>query len=157
MNHSVFFRPTLLVGAPVAALATMIVLLTASSGWAQDLPNACPVDGCTVTIIDVAKDSEELLLTFDANFAPSVAKNHIHVWWGDLYTVEQVSNNAETVHGVVQGDWHPTEAYPVYVTQSGASTSLREGSTALCVSAADRNHDILDVSAFHCVDVSGHF
>ena len=122
---------------------------------AQDsLPNACPVDGCQVKIIGVKKAGSELELTLEANFMPSMSKNHVHVWWGDNFKVEQVTNNAETVYHVKQGEWHPTDEYPTYITTSAASTTVRGNAKTLCVSPADRNHDILDVKVFHCVDVS---
>lgn len=133
------------------------LLLTGSAALAQDqMPNACPVDGCVVKIAEVSKTGEELAVTFDANFMPDMSKNHLHVWWGEIYTVEQVSNNAEPTYGVKQGDWHPTDEYPAYTTQSAASVSVRSGAKTLCVSAADRNHDILDAKVYHCVDVSDH-
>jgi hypothetical protein len=137
-------------GASVAAIASVCAV-------AQDkLPNACPVDGCGVKIIGVSKAGDELALTFEANFTPDVSKNHIHVWWGESYTVEQVSNNAEPTYGVKQGDWHPTDDYPAYTTQSAASVSVRNGAHTLCVTAADRNHDILDSKAYECVDVGSY-
>jgi hypothetical protein len=136
------------------------VLLVASASIAakaqESLPNACPVDGCTVQIQDVSKAGEELEVTLEANFTPDVSNNHFHVWWGELYTVQQVSNNAEPAYGVKQGDWHPSADYPTYKTQSAASVSVREGARTLCVSAADRNHDILDPNVYHCVDVGDH-
>ena len=89
-----------------------------------------------------------------ANFTPDMSKNHIHVWWGENYTVKQVSNNAEPVYKVKQGEWHPMADYPVYVTQSSASTKVHGNAKALCVSPADRNHDILEVKIFKCMDVS---
>lgn len=120
-------------------------------------PNACPVDGCEVTIVGIQKAGDELELAYEANFSPDVSKNHIHAWWGEIYTVEQVSRNAETVHGVDQGRWHRHDDYPTYVTTEAASTAVREGATTICVSPADRDHNILDVSLYHCVDVSGYF
>lgn len=130
----------------------LIIAASAQQAAAQDA-NACPVDGCEVRIVAVEPSGTELQVTFEGNFTPDISKNHLHVWWGDKFTVEQVSNNAETVHHVKQGDWHPTDAYPTYVTESAASTSVRDGTTTLCVSAGDRNHDILDVAVFECVDV----
>ncbi len=118
------------------------------------LPNACPVDGCVVEVVEVSPSGEELSVTFKSNFTPDVSKNHFHVWWGEKYTVAQVSRNAETVHGVTQGRWHRHDDYPVYVTKGAASTGVREDAVTLCVSAADRNHNILDVKIFDCVDVS---
>ncbi|MEM9222982.1 MAG: hypothetical protein AAGB11_11335 [Pseudomonadota bacterium] len=129
----------------------------ALSPWpanADELPNACPVDGCEITITDVQKDGDELRLTLEANFGPDVSKNHIHVWWGDLYSVEQAGRSAETVHGVEQGVWHRHDDYPTYVTTEGASTSVREGTTRLCAAAADRDHNIIETELHHCVDVS---
>ena len=34
------------------------------------LPNACPVDGCSATIIGVERSGDELQLTLKANFSP---------------------------------------------------------------------------------------
>src|SRR5262249_41954496 len=121
---------------------------------AADMPNACPVDGCMVEIIDVKRVGDELQLTLKANFTPDISKNHIHVWWGENFTVKQVSNNAEPVYKVKQGEWHPMADYPVYITQSAASLKVRGNAKTICVSPADRNHDILDVKVFQCVDVS---
>ena len=116
--------------------------------------NACPVDGCMVEILSASADGDELAIEFGGNFMPDMSKNHIHVWWGENFTVQQVSNDAETVHGVTQGDWHPTADYPNYVTTGAASVSARETATSVCVSAADRNHDILDVNLVTCRSVA---
>ena len=121
---------------------------------ADDPPNACPVDGCSVTIESVAKAGDELELTFTSNFTPDVSKNHFHVWWGKKFTIEQAGRGAKPVYGVTKGEWHRHDDYPNYVTQGAASTSVREGTTELCVSAADRDHNIIDIKAFDCVDVS---
>jgi hypothetical protein len=140
-----------------AGIGVLLVALASVAAMAQEgLPNACPVDGCVVTIVDVSNASDELRVTLEANFTPDVSKNHFHVWWGELYTVEQVSNDAEPSYGVKQGDWHPTADFPTYITQSAASVSARNGAHTLCVSPADRNHDILDPKVYNCVDVGEH-
>ena len=54
---------------------------------AESMPNACPVDGCVVTIVDIKPSGEELEVTFESNFGPDVSKNHFHVWWGENFTV----------------------------------------------------------------------
>lgn len=128
-----------------------------SAVLADEMPNACPIDGCEVSIVGVKKAGDELELDYEANFSPDVSKNHIHAWWGEQYAVEQVGRSAEPVHGVTQGRWHRHDDYPTYVTTEAASTSVRDGATTICVSPADRDHNILDVSIFHCVDVSGYF
>lgn len=114
--------------------------------------NACPSDGCEVRIANVTAIGDELGVTFDANFLPDVSRNHIHIYW-DTYTADQVSSDAES-RGVAQGDWHPTDAYPNYTTESAVSLANRGDSTTLCVTAADRDHAVLDSSIVHCVDVS---
>jgi hypothetical protein len=142
-------------GAAAAALG-LLAAFGAGGSLAQGTPpNACPVDGCEVRIVDVKKSGNELALTLQANFTPDMSKNHIHVWWGDNFTVKQVSNNAETAYGVKQGDWHPTDEYPSYVTQGPVSLGVRGESKTICVSAGDRNHDIIDVTKYQCVDISG--
>ena len=138
----------------ITALALSVAFAWNNTSLAQDAGNACPVDGCKVTIVSAEKDGDEVKVVFDANFTPDMSKNHLHVWWGENYDVKQVSNNAETEHKVKQGDWHPTDIYPDYTTQSAVSGATRGDATSLCVSAADRNHDILDPAEFHCVSVA---
>jgi len=121
---------------------------------AAQMPNACPIDGCVVEIVAIAKAGEELELTFEANFRPDVTKNHFHVWWGEVYTVEQVGRNAKSTYGVEQGRWHRHDDYPKYVTKNAASASMRNGTSTLCVTAADRGHNVLDASLYQCVDAS---
>jgi len=137
-----------------AFLAAMTAGITAFA--ADDPPNACPVDGCAVTIAGVTKAGEEIELTFSSNFTPDVSKNHFHVWWGKKFTIEQAGRGAKPVYGVTKGEWHRHDDYPKYVTQGAASRSVRDGTTELCVSAADRDHNIIDIKAYHCVDVSDH-
>lgn len=138
----------------LATLCAAAMTIGAGAAPAADMPNACPVDGCSVKIIAVKRVGDELQLTLEANYSPDMSKNHIHVWWGDNYTVQQVSNDAETVHHVKQGEWHPMADYPSYITQSSASMKVRGNSKTICVSPADRNHDIIDVKVFQCVDIS---
>lgn len=141
-------------GALAVVGALPFAFIAGLAGAADAPPNACPVDGCEVKIVAVQKEGDELRLTFEANYTPDMSRNHIHVWWGDNFKVEQVSNNAEPVHHVKQGEWHPTADYPNYVTQSAVSTKLRGTAKTICVSAGDRNHDIIDVTKFTCLDVS---
>lgn len=124
----------------------------ASSESEVPVANACPADGCVVEIADVAAEGEELAVTFDANFLPDISKNHIHIYW-DTFTADQVSSDAET-RNVAQGDWHPTGDYPDHVTESGASVANRGDSTTLCVTAANRDHEVIDSAIVHCRDVS---
>lgn len=115
--------------------------------------NACPPDGCTVTITDVANsDSGELVLTFDANYSPDIAGNHFHVYW-DTFEADQVSSDAAD-RGVTQGDWHPTDEYPDYTTTEATSVTQRGDSETLCVTAGDRDHAVIDASSVACTDVS---
>jgi hypothetical protein len=125
---------------------------TASADGAAAEPNACPVDGCTVEITDAQRDGDELRLTWNANYGPDFSKNHIHVYW-DTYTSDQVSNDAAE-RGVTQGEWVPTGDYPEFVTEGAVSTSVRSDSTTVCVTAGDRDHNVIDSSIFDCRDVS---
>lgn len=113
--------------------------------------NACPADGCTITILDVANSGDELEVTWEANFLPDVSRNHIHIYW-DTFQAAEVSSDAEA-NGFTQGDWSPTDSYPTYVTESGSSVVNRGDSTTLCVTAADRDHAVLDATAVDCRDV----
>src|SRR3546814_16894967 len=58
------------------------------------------------------------------SFARGISRNHFHVWWGENYTVEQVSNNAEPPYGVKQGDWPLTDEFPVYHPQTEDSGAV---------------------------------
>lgn len=148
----------------LTALAAAMVLVLAACGGDDTsadtggdsnegpVSNACPSDGCEIRIAEVTTVGDELGVTFDANFLPDVSRNHIHIYW-DTYTADQVSSDAES-RGVTQGDWHPTDAYPNYTTESAVSMANRGDSTTLCVTAADRDHAVLDSSIVHCVDVS---
>jgi hypothetical protein len=114
--------------------------------------NACPVDGCAITILDAQRVGKEIRLKWKANYAPDFSKNHIHVYW-DIYTADQVSNDAAD-RGVKQGEWVPTGDYPVYITSGAVSTAKRKGSTKICVTAGDRDHNVIDASIVNCRDVS---
>ena len=150
-------RSTVVPAMTVLAWSLAAMLLGAPLATADDsMPNACPVDGCEVKIASVKPSGEELELTFDSNFTPDVSKNHFHVWWGEKFTVQQSGRGAKPVYGVEKGAWHRHDDYPTYVTQGAASTSVRDGAMTLCVSAADRDHNILDIEVYHCVDVSDH-
>ncbi len=114
--------------------------------------NACPPEGCRITIVDVTREGDELAITWEANFRPDISKNHVHVYW-DTYTAAQVSDDA-VARGVEQGEWNPTDAYPTYITQSEASVANRGESTTICVTAGDRAHIVIDPTLFDCRDVS---
>jgi hypothetical protein len=114
--------------------------------------NACPVEGCKVAITDAQAEGQEIRLTWEANYRPDFSKNHIHVYW-DIYTADQVSNDA-AARGVTQGEWVPTGDYPEFVTEGAVSTSARGSSTTVCVTAGDRDHNVIDSSLVDCRDVS---
>ena len=133
-----------------AASTGFAALLPLATAVAAEMPNACPVDGCEVTIASIRPAGDELEMTFKANFTPDVAKNHLHVWWGEKYAVRQVGRNARSEFGVAQGKWHRHDDYPVYVTTGAASVKARDGATTLCVTAADRGHNVLDPELYDC-------
>ncbi len=114
--------------------------------------NACPNDGCAISITDVVSEGDELTVTWDPNFAPDLDRNHIHIFW-DLFTAEQVSSDAAE-RGVEQGEWVPTEDDPAYTTEGAVSTSVRGESTTLCVTAGDGDHAVIDTTKVDCRDVS---
>lgn len=119
---------------------------------AAPVANACPADGCKITIADATREGNEIAVTWEANFVPDVSRNHIHVYW-DIYTADQVSSDAES-RGVTQGEWVPTDAVPVYVTEGAVSVTKRGGSTTICATAGDRDHAVIDSSLVDCRDVS---
>jgi hypothetical protein len=121
------------------------------------LPNACPADGCAVSIEAVAaSDSgDELEVTFDANFTPDFERNHIHVFWASQEPGAVSSDFAERGFET-QGKWNPTADYPTYTTQEDVSVNAesRAGSTQLCVTASDGAHAVINDSLFSCTDVA---
>lgn len=123
-----------------------------SSDGETELPNTCPAEGCTINFASIEKAGEELTVTWDMNFSPVFAGNHIHIYW-DTYQAEEVSGNAAD-NGFEQGEWVPTDAAPTYTTEGAVSTSVREGSTTLCLVAANGDHNVIDPSAQICQDVS---
>jgi hypothetical protein len=125
---------------------------TTDNEAAAPVANACPAEGCVVTITKTAKEGSEIAVTWETNFAPDVSKNHIHIYW-DKYTADQVSSDAEA-RGVKQGEWVPTDKFPTYVTQGPVSVKNRGNSTTLCVTAGDRDHAVIDSSIVDCQDVS---
>jgi hypothetical protein len=116
-----------------------------------ELVNACPEDGCTITITDAVAEGDELQVTWETNFAPDVARNHTHVYW-DTFSADQVSGDA-AARGVAQGDWVPTGDDPVFETEGAVSVAVRGDSTTICVTAADRDHTVLDATLVDCRDV----
>ena len=123
---------------------------TAESGEA---PNACPSDGCKVKIANVTKAPDgELVVAMDANYTPDDARNHFHVFW-DTFKPEQVSDDAERKHNVTQGDWVPTAENP-FTTVDAVSVKVRGQSTKVCVTAGDRDHNVIDPKLFDCRDVA---
>ena len=116
------------------------------------MANACPEDGCVITIDGAAPEGDELVVTWTTNFDPDVARNHIHIYW-DTFTADEVSSDAEA-RGVSQGDWVPTDANPTFTTEGAVSMSAREDSTTLCVTAADRDHVVIDSQLVNCLDVA---
>jgi hypothetical protein len=121
-------------------------------GSSEPVANACPAEGCKITIVDASREGDEIAVQWKANFVPDISKNHIHIFW-DRYTADQVSSDAEA-RGVKQGEWVPTDKVPVYVTHSAVSVRNRGNSTTLCATAGDRDHAVIDSSIVDCLDVS---
>lgn len=122
----------------------------------DELPNACPVDGCTVKITSAAAATGgEVALVFEANYTPDFERNHIHVFW-DSQEAGAVSSDFQDRGFETQGKWHPTDDYPEYVTQADVSVAseFRGDSTTLCVTAADTDHAVLDPAITECRDVA---
>jgi hypothetical protein len=135
--------------------ATTAAAADSSAPAAGGLPNACPVDGCSVTIVSANTAGDEVELEFDANYTPDFERNHIHVFW-DSQEAGAVSSDFQSRGFTEQGKWHPTDEYPVYVTQADASvlSEFRGDSTTLCVTAADTDHAVLDPTIVDCMDVA---
>lgn len=123
-------------------------------GYAQNLSNACPVDGCVVKIKSIALSEGEVKIEFEANFLPSMSKNHIHVWWAEKFDIKQVTADAESKYGMTQGLWHPTDEYPIYTTRGAMSFKDRGEAVTICVTASARGHEILDSEEKDCKSIA---
>jgi hypothetical protein len=122
---------------------------------ADELPNACPVEGCKITIVSAERSGEEIALVFETNYTPDFERNHMHVFW-DSQEPGAVSSDFAEKGFAVQGKWHPTDEYPGYSTQADASiaSEFRGDSTTLCVTAGDTDHAVIDPTLVDCRDVS---
>ncbi len=136
----------------VGLLLAAFISLPSGSMAADPVANACPVDGCQITILAIEKSGDELEIKWEANFLPDVSRNHIHVYW-DTFKAEEVSSDAEA-KGFKQGDWVPTSDYPKFVTTGAMSVANRAESTTICVTAGDRDHAVLDPEMVHCLSAS---
>jgi hypothetical protein len=123
-------------------------------GYAQNLSNACPVDGCVVKIKSIALSDGEVKIEFEANFLPSMSKNHLHVWWGENFDIKQVTSDAESEYGMTHGSWHPTDEYPFYTTRKAVSLKSRGEAVTICVTASDRSHIILNPEEKNCKSIA---
>jgi hypothetical protein len=146
-------RPAPAASGPASPTASASPSASPSATAAGALSVACPNDGCRVRIASATKaDGGELRLDFEANYAPDISHNHVHVYW-DHFTAEQVSDDAEPRFKVTPGDWVPTGDDP-YTTGDAASVTKRGTSKRICVTAGDRDHNVLDPTIYSCTDVS---
>lgn len=114
--------------------------------------NACPAEGCRITIVNAERDGDEIAVTWETNFVPDISRNHIHIYW-DIYTADEVSSDAEA-RGVSQGEWVPTDVVPTFVTQDVVAVAMRGESTTICVTTGDRDHVVIDATLVDCRDVA---
>ena len=121
----------------------------------DEMPNACPVEGCKITIAGAELKDGEIALTLEANYQPDFERNHMHFFW-DSQEPGAVSSDYAEKGFAVQGKWHPTDVFPNYSTQADASvdSEFRGDSTTICVTAANTDHAVLDASIVDCRDVS---
>jgi hypothetical protein len=131
------------------------VASTAAAPNADEKPNACPVEGCKITITGASRSGDEIALTLEANFQPDFERNHMHFFW-DSQEPGAVSSDFAEKGFAVQGKWHPTDVFPNYSTQADASvkSEFRGTSTTICVTAANTDHAVLDTDIVTCRDVS---
>jgi hypothetical protein len=114
--------------------------------------NACPAEGCMATIDNVEDAGDEIKVSFSSNYAPEISGNHYHVYW-DRFDAKQVSEDAETKHGVTQGEWEPTADNP-FTTTGAAAAGQRGESTTICVTPGDKNHNVIDPAVVNCRDAA---
>jgi hypothetical protein len=115
-----------------------------------DLTNECPDDGCLVRIIEAEPSDGEIILTFDANFAPDISGNHFHIYWNNWEPAEVSADTSV-------GKWEAKDDYPGYNTGDGGHTSVtsdaREESSEICVTPADGSHVVIDEDVYDCWEV----
>jgi hypothetical protein len=140
--------------ADVAAAPVASAAAPAEAG-ADELPNACPVEGCKISIVSAERNGDEIALVFETNYTPDFERNHMHVFW-DSQEPGSVSSDFAAKGFAVQGKWNPTDEYPGYSTQADASvlSEFRGDSTTICVTAGDTDHAVIDATLVDCRDVS---
>lgn len=115
------------------------------------LLNLCPEEGCRVEVTAAERQGEELLLSLQANFAPDLARNHIHIYW-DNFSAEQVGSDSPARFGVRQGEWAEVERTS-FATSGRVSVSARGESMMICATAADLDHRVINPRQSDCFEV----
>ena len=114
----------------------------------------CPAEGCIIRIISIQPSGPELVVAIEANWIQATSGIHAHYFWSPTYSAENAGGDALARFGVPSGSWDLDDRYPDYTTENGASVALRGAATELCVTAADRFHNVIDPTLFSCINVT---
>ena len=117
------------------------------------LDAACPTSGCDIRILGAVVSGGEVVVSLEANWVMAEFGDHAHFYWSPNYSAEQVGGDSSERFGVTVGSWDLDARYPVYVTENGASLALRGSATDMCVTPADRNHNVIDPTVVSCISV----
>lgn len=134
------------------ATTTTEASTTTEATTTTEAPFLC--EGLCTHIEDVTvEDDGELLIEWTAfNFAPDTNDTHAHFFY-DIYEPEQVGLNNAT-YGVEQGDWVLTDQSPFTTRSTQVSVAnAPEGTTAICVVAADSGHGVINPENAECFDL----
>ncbi len=99
-------------------------------------------------------DSGEFVINWTPfNFEPSTSNFHVHFFY-DVYDAAQAGTNAAQ-NGTTRGSWQLTDE--TSFSTAGSSVSVAGApadATAICVTAADSGHGIVNPENVECVDLA---
>ena len=100
----------------------------------------------------IVEDDGELLIDWEAvGYTAQLPADHAHFYY-DIYDPEQIGLNAASEFGVAQGSWQLTDQMPFSTRGSDVAVeNAPADATAICVVAADANHNVINPENFECV------
>ncbi len=99
--------------------------------------------GIRTTIESIVADGDAYEITWAANFAADVNAQHVHLYW-DTVGVEDAGTQGS-------GPWELTDVSPYRSANVLRPSNRPAGATAICITAADAGHAVIDFGVEHCM------
>ena len=106
-------------------------------------PTTIADPGIQTTIESIAADGDAYEITWAANFAADVDAQHVHLYW-DTVGVENAGMQGS-------GPWELTDVSPYRSENVLRPGNRPAGATAICITAADAGHSVIDFGVEHCM------